>query len=304
MRHEVYRPGGFHHFRAGLDANGNLVAFRDHFVSFGTPATADREARPAGSANMRDSEFPARFVPNLTLAVSYIPFHVTTGAHRAPGSNALAFVMQSFIDELAHAAGKDPLAFQLELLARTPIDAEGGRGGWDPGRMTAVLKAAASRSRWGQRNLPRGTGMGLACYYSHSGYFAEVAEVAVDANKRVKVNNVWVAGDIGRQIINPMNAASQVEGSVIDGAGQLMSLEITIENGAVVQGNFDDYPLIRMRQAPMTIDVQWVTSDNDPTGLGEPALPPILPAIASAIFAATGERVRSLPLSRHGYSWA
>jgi isoquinoline 1-oxidoreductase beta subunit len=223
-----------------------------------------------------------------------MPLGMPTGPLRAPGSNALAFVHQSFIDELAHAAGADPLAFQIKLLGDKPIVGE-APAAYNAGRMVGVLKAVGAMSNWGKTKLPKGEGMGVACYFSHMGYFAEVAQVAVAPSGDVKVKKIWVAADVGRQIVNPSGAMNQVQGSVLEGLSHALHQQITMTNGAVDQSNFADYPLLRINEAP-AIEVKFVMTDYPPTGLGEPALPPAIPALTNAIFAATGKRVRSLPI--------
>lgn len=296
MQHDFYRPAGWHYFTGGLDRNGRLVAWRDHFVTFGAGE------RFAPSAGMSAVEWPARFVPNYVLDASLIDAGVPTGALRAPGSNGLSFVIQSFIDELAHAAKRDPLQFRLELLANSPIvdppPAEGAPRPLllDAARMRGVLELVAEKSQWGKRRLPKGTGMGVAFHFSHRGYFAEVVQVTVAKEGGLSIDKVWVAGDIGSQIINPLNAVHNIQGSVIDGLGAALGQEITIENGRTKQSNFHDFPLIRLVQAPRDIEVHFVRSDNPPTGLGEPALPPAIPALTNAIHAAVGRRLRSLPV--------
>jgi isoquinoline 1-oxidoreductase beta subunit len=294
MKSGVFRAGGFHHFKAGLDASGKLIAFRDHFVTF------SNSGKPAVAATLAPTEFPSGFVPNLDLGFSMMPLDIPTGPMRAPGSNVLAFAYQSFLDELAHAAGKDPLQFQLDLLgpAKPPVVTKTPRGdqvGFNNGRMAGVLKAVAEKSGWGKK-LPKGSGMGIAAYYSHQGYFAEVVQASVNPKSgQVRVEKVWVAGDVGRQIVNPSGGGNQAEGSAIDGVSQALAQAITFTNGAVDQTNFHDYPLLRMHQAPK-VEVHFVMTDNNPTGLGEPALPPVVPALTNAIFAATGKRVRTLPI--------
>ena len=321
MRHDFYRPGGFHFLKGGVDSTGKITAWRGHFVSYGPmdpPASAPNTF--AQSANIPNTEFPSGFVPNFAIEASLIPLGVPTGALRAPRSNAVAWVYQSFIDELANAAGKDPLQFRLDLLA-TPRSKPAGDG-FSAERMIGVLREVAQRSGWksrvdepsasaeatadkkGSSLRGAGTAMGIACHYSHRGYFAEVAEVTLTKDKALKVNKVWVAADVGRQIVNPSMAINQCQGAVMDGLAELMAQEITIENGRTVQSNFDQFQLIRMRQTPPVVDVKFTITDNSPTGLGEPALPPILPAVCNAIFAINGQRIRSLPLSKSGYRWA
>jgi isoquinoline 1-oxidoreductase beta subunit len=158
-----------------------------------------------------------------------------------------------------------------------------------------VLEKAAAMAGWGKRKLPKRSGLGIACYYSHQGYFAEVAQVAVTAEGDVKVEKIWCAGDVGRQIINPAMAINQVHGGIIDGIGSALFQAITLESGAVMQTNFHEHELIRIDRAP-AVEVEFVLTDNPPTGLGEPALPPAIPAVTNAIFAAVGKRVRRLPI--------
>lgn len=294
IQHDYYRSGGFQYLKAAVDQSGQLVAWHNHFVGYGEGETF------AHSAQVDGNEFPSRFVPNFVLQASVMPLGIKTGALRAPRSNVYAWVYQSFLDELAHAAGKDPVQFRLALLSNAPP--AGTPGVMNAQRMMDVVKLAAEKSDWGKRPLPKGTALGIGFHYSHRGYFAEVAEVTVSANKKIKVNKVWVAGDIGSHIINPGASENLTHGAVVDGMSEMLQ-EITLKNGRVAQSNYHEHPLVKMSQTP-PIEVHWIKSNNPPTGLGEPALPPILPAIANAVFSATGERLRMMPMTKQGFSFA
>ena len=297
IQHDAYRPAGFHYFTAGLTAQGRISAFRDHFVTFGQARKA------ADTADLPRSHFPAGFVPDLEYGQSLIELGVPTGALRNPGGNALAFAFESFIDELAHAAGRDPLDVRLELYGppRVLPAPRANRPGFAPppfdtGRARGVLQLVAQQSGWRERQkLPRGAGLGLAFYYSHLGYFAEVVKASVATDGTPRVHKIWAAGDVGRQIINPAGAYNQAQGAILDGLGAALHQAITIDGGRVVQENFDTFRLLRIHEAP-PVEVRFRITDNPPTGLGEPALPPVLPALCNALFAATGKRIRKLPI--------
>ena len=304
MEHDYYRPGGFQYLKAGLDASGKVIAWRNHFISYGEGENF------VASGALQPFEFPQRFVSNYALHSSVQPLGLRTGALRAPTSNAIAFVIHSFIDELAQAAGKDAVEFRMDLLNQAPVVPAGGSAppGVNAERMKGVLQLAAEKSGWGKKTYPKGTAMGIGFHFSHQGYFAEVAEVTVTStganSHKVKVNKVWIAADVGSQIVNPSGADNICQGGVIDGMSELMNQKITIEKGRVQQTNFHQHGMMKMAQAPPEIEVHYLKTTYGPTGLGEPALPPILPAVANAIFNASGKRVRSLPFSDSGFSWA
>ncbi|MET0497590.1 MAG: molybdopterin cofactor-binding domain-containing protein [Steroidobacteraceae bacterium] len=294
MQHDFYRAGGFHSFKGALDNAGKLVAWQDHFITF----TADGQ-KPSSGADIAPDEFPALLLPNFRVTQTKLPLQIPTGPWRAPRSNAIAFAVQSFLHELSSSGKRDHLEFLLEIMGEPRWLPPANEFALNTGRAAGVIKLAAEKAGWGKK-LPKGHALGLAFHFSHAGHFAEVAEVSVDSNRKLTLHKVVVAGDIG-PIVNLSGAENQTEGAVIDGFSTMLGLEVSIENGRIQETNFDRYPILRMRNAPR-VESYFVKSDFSPTGVGEPSLPPLAPAVCNAIFAATGHRVRTLPLKREGFS--
>jgi len=296
IRHGYFRPAGVHRVRAALDSDGRIAAWQHRLAGHSREAYLERED-PPWSSEIAPYTFPAGFVPNLLFEHVFIPSRIPLGQWRAVAPSANVFVVASAIDELAHRAGADPLAFLLQLVGDTDSVPVIERFSLDTRRLRGVIRKAAEAAGWRQ---PLGwgsgaarSGRGIAACYDQGAWVAEVVEVTV-RDGRLRVDRVVAAVDCGR-VINPQGAAAQVEGAILDGLGAALMGEITVLDGVVEQSNFHDYRLLRMNQAPV-IEVHFIASENDPRGLGEPPLPPLAPALCNAIFAATGQRVRRLPL--------
>jgi len=284
--HDNYRSNGWHYFTAGVDGAGKVVALHDSFVKM-----------QGGPGDMGPNGFPFIAIPGSQVVSSKLPAGIPTGYWRAPGDNGNVWATQCFVDELAHSAGRDPLAFTLDLLGATP-----SQNGFDTARMTAVLKLATEKAGWGQKR-PRGEGQGFAMSRTVGAYVAVVADVVVRRDGGLTIKKITAAVD-GGTIINLSGAEAQVQGAILDGISAAWFQKITIEGGAVAQKNFNAYPMLRMSDSPRQMDVHFVKSTASPTGLGEAALPAAAPAVCNAVFAATGKRIRTLPIISESLKWA
>jgi CO/xanthine dehydrogenase Mo-binding subunit len=282
MTQGTYRPAYLSRYKAGLDENNNLIAF-----------SIQGSGLPEGA--VFPNRFPAGTVDNYYAEKIGASTNVTTGAWRAPPSHFTAGAEQSFIDEVAELAGKDPIDFRLELFDRAINDPVGEKNDYDAERYAGVLKLVKEKSNWG--NTDPDIHRGVAAYFCHSSYVAEVVDVVME-NGYPKVKKVWCAVDCGI-VVNRDAAINMVQGGVIDGIGHAMYSQLTFTNGVVNENNFDRYQLIRHSQAPKDIEVFFVENEIAPTGLGEPGLPPAVGALANALYKATGQRFNEQPFANH-----
>lgn len=272
----AYRPAVRYKFSAALDENGSMIGYKLKGVGMNAGNTT------------RENNFPSGAVENVLIESISYDSSITTNAWRAPITNFLAYAEQSFLDEVALAAGKDPVDLRLELYEKAKNNPVGELG-YDVDRMIAVTKAAAEKSNWGKNP---GVKQGLSVYFSHRSYVAQVADIEMEGGSPT-LKRITAVTDCG-MVVNPIGANHQVRGGIVDGMGHAMYTNLTFENGVPKQKNYDSYRLIRMKEVP-EINTHFLDSGFDPTGLGEPALPPTGGAIANAIFAATGRRLRSQP---------
>ncbi len=297
LQHDFFRPFGHHELVATLREGGRVTGWTHRLASASKYyRRANVKPEEMWTAELYPDDFPAQLVPNFRLEWHAVTSGVTRGSWRAPAHTANAFVVQSFLDEVAAASGQDPLALRLAMLGPDRVLDYAQHGGpkFSTGRLRAVLERVAREIGWG-RKLPPGRGIGLAAHFTFGGYAAHAIEVSVLPAGAISFERVVCAVDVGRPI-NPLGIAAQMQGGTIDGLSTAMNLEISIRDGRVEQSNFDGYPLATMAQMPRDVEVHVIDSAESPAGCGEMGIPTAAPALANAIFAATGVRIRNLPM--------
>ena len=279
MRHDRYRPASLHRLRGGVDADGVPTALHWHILN-------------THRGVFRSDEFPSHQFPNLRVEYTHVPWVLPRGAWRSTVHSQNPFVAQCFLDELGHAGGMDPMELRLRMLRERPRPRGDGDPPFDPDRMLRVVEEVADRSNWG-RSVDDGHGRGIGFSYCYDSYVAEVLDLHVE-DGRPRIDAVTAVVDCGR-VVNPDLVRSQFEGGVVFALSATMMQEITVEKGRVQQGNFGDFPMMRLSETP-TVTTHILENENRPGGIGEVPIPPTMPALGNAHFMATGERLRRVPL--------
>jgi isoquinoline 1-oxidoreductase beta subunit len=292
IQHDWYRPASVQKMVASLDESGMVTGWQHILANASRKTSLGREGRPAGT-EIDEYEFPAGFVPDLQFEYGHVMSDVPLGQWRGVGLSATVFAIHSFLDELAILNNMDPIDYFLKFLGPARMVPVVGDYEFDAGRFISVIEQVRRNSNW-DTPLPKGQGRGFAANKLSGSFVAEVVTVSVDENENVTILRVDAVVDCGI-VVNPSGAKAQVEGGILEGLSAALYGEITIKNGAAEQSNFHDYKWMRMDEAP-EIHVEFIANNLPPRGLGEPPLPPAAPALANAIFAASGRRIRKLPI--------